>query len=192
MAASATANCAIASADLLTDLKSGYLLGANPRRQFLAQLSGVFFGAATVVPAWYLMIPTKEVLESYNPPSTTIWKAVAEALSNGIQVLPESARIGIVIGALIGMTLTIVESAFPKTRKFLPSSMGLGLAWVMPFQNCLSFFIGAVLAMFWKKVHARSANTFNIPVASGAIAGESIACAFLAILNTLVALHILR
>jgi hypothetical protein len=25
-------------------------------------------------------------------PSTTIWKAVAEALSNGLSVLPESAR----------------------------------------------------------------------------------------------------
>lgn len=192
MAASATANCAIASADLLTDLKSGYLLGANARRQFLAQLSGVFFGAATVVPAWFLMIPTKEVLESYNPPSTTIWKAVAEALANGITVLPESARMGIVVGAMIGLTLTVLENAFPKIRKFLPSSMGLGLAWVMPFQNCLSFFIGALLALVWKKMHAKTADIFTIPVASGAIAGESIACALLAIQRTMVALHIFR
>ncbi|MBK9281411.1 MAG: OPT/YSL family transporter [Candidatus Obscuribacter sp.] len=35
MAASVTANIASSSADLLTDLKSGYLLGANPRKQFL-------------------------------------------------------------------------------------------------------------------------------------------------------------
>ncbi len=37
MTASVTAGAAGASADLLTDLKSGYLLGANPRKQFIAQ-----------------------------------------------------------------------------------------------------------------------------------------------------------
>lgn len=191
MAASVTANTASASADLLTDLKSGYLLGANARRQFLAQLSGVFFGTIAIVPAWYLMIPNKEALEAYNPPSTTIYKAVAEALSHGIGALPESARMGILIGAIIGCTLTVIETMWPKVRKFTPSPMGLGLAWVMPFQNCFSFFVGAIIAWAWKKAHAKSADNFTIPIASGAIAGESLACAFIAIFNALVALHIL-
>ena len=41
MLAGITAGAAGASADLLNDRKSGYLLGANPRRQFLAQAAGV-------------------------------------------------------------------------------------------------------------------------------------------------------
>ena len=53
------ANSASSSADLLTDLKSGYLLGANPRKQFLAQFVGIFFGTLAIVPAWYLMIPER-------------------------------------------------------------------------------------------------------------------------------------
>lgn len=191
MAASVTANTASASADLLTDLKSGYLLGANARKQFLAQLCGVFFGTIAIVPAWYLMIPDKATLESYNPPSTTIYKAVAEALSNGIGALPESARYGILIGAVIGLVLTIVETVYPRLRKFIPSSMGLGLAWVMPFQNCLSFFLGAMVAWIWKKANAKTADTFTVPIASGAIAGESLACAFIAIINAMIALKIL-
>ena len=48
MTGSVTANIAIGSADLLTDLKSGYLLGANARQQFLAQCIGVLFGAASI------------------------------------------------------------------------------------------------------------------------------------------------
>jgi uncharacterized oligopeptide transporter (OPT) family protein len=32
------------SADLLTDLKSGSLLGANPRKQFLAHSAGIIAG----------------------------------------------------------------------------------------------------------------------------------------------------
>jgi putative OPT family oligopeptide transporter len=192
MAASVTANTASASADLLQDLKSGYLLGANARKQFLAQLCGVFFGTITIVPAWFLMIPNKEVLESYQPPMTLLYKAVAEALSNGIEGLPESARAGIIIGLLLGTLLTVLETLVPKLRKFLPSPMGLGLAWVMPFKNCLSFCIGALIAWVWSKLHEKSAEAFTVPVASGAIAGESLACAFVAILQALVVLHFLK
>ena len=63
MAAGVTAAAGGASADLLTDLKSGYLLGANPRKQFLAQFIGIFFGVCAVVPAWYAMVPNKETLK---------------------------------------------------------------------------------------------------------------------------------
>ncbi|MHC4350511.1 MAG: OPT family oligopeptide transporter, partial [Planctomycetota bacterium] len=44
MSANITAGAAGSSADLLTDLKSGYLLGANPTKQFIAQFSGIFVG----------------------------------------------------------------------------------------------------------------------------------------------------
>ena len=188
MAASVTANTAIASADLLTDLKSGYLLGANARKQFFAQIVGVFFGTVAIVPAWYLMIPDKATLESYNPPATNLYKAVAEALSNGIQSLPISAQYGLMIGIGIGFVLACCDHFFPKSKKFLPSAMGLGLSWVMYFNAALGFAIGAIIAWLWKKAHSKSADTYTIPVASGAIAGESLACAFIAIMNALAAL----
>jgi len=56
MSAGIAAGSAEASAELLSDFKTGYLLGANPRRQFLAQFAGVFFGTLVCVPAWYLMV----------------------------------------------------------------------------------------------------------------------------------------
>ena len=65
-AAGVAANSASSSADLLTDLKSGYLLGANPRKQFLAQFVGVFFGTVAILPVWYLMVPSKAALEKYD------------------------------------------------------------------------------------------------------------------------------
>ena len=43
MSANITAGAATSAADLLTDLKSGYLLGANPRKQFLGPVRGHFF-----------------------------------------------------------------------------------------------------------------------------------------------------
>lgn len=184
MAASVTANIASSSADLLTDLKSGYLLGANARKQFLAQFMGVFFGTLAIVPAWYLMVPDKAALDKFNPPAANMWRAVAEALVKGIDYLPETARIGLLIGGTIGIVLAIAELYAPaKIKRFLPSSMGLGLSWVVPFANSLSFFIGATLAFIWTKVSKRTGELYIIPVASGAVAGESLMCAILAMIT---------
>lgn len=192
MAASVTANAAVASADLLTDLKSGYLLGANPRKQFWAQFIGVFFGSVAIVPAWFAMVPSKEVLENYyHPPSTMMWKAMAEALSVITQgadqlskVIPPSAQMGILIGAFIGIALAIADIYAPKNvKKFLPSAMGLGLSWVMVFANSFGFFVGAVLGFVWTKLRPKNADVYLVPVASGAIAGESLMCAIIAIIK---------
>ena len=182
------ANSASSSADLLTDLKSGYLLGANPRKQFLAQLVGVFFGTLAIVPAWYLMIPNVAALEKFPMPATQTWVAVARVLSAGVESLPMTARIAILIGALIGTALPISEKLFPKVRPWLPSAMGLGLGWVVFFSNALSFTIGALIAWLWRIVHRRSQEAFYLPVASGLIAGESMLKAIFAMLATLIGL----
>jgi uncharacterized oligopeptide transporter (OPT) family protein len=192
MAAGVTAAAGGAAADLLTDLKSGYLLGANPRRQFLAQLSGVFFGIFAVVPAWYLMVPDKAALEAFNPPATYMWKAVADLLTQGVHMLPHTALWAIVISALVGVSLPVTEKVFPKFKPYLPSAMGLGLAWVMPFQNTLSFAIGAVIVTVWQKLNKKNSDIFAIPVASGFIAGESLVAALIAIACTLVGFLAMR
>lgn len=187
------ANSASSSADLLTDLKTGYLLGANPRRQFLAQFFGVFFGTLAIVPIWYLMVPTREKLEAFALPSTRAWEAVARVLTKGVSELPQSAVYAIFIGAMIGVMLPLVERSLPaRARRFMPSATGIGLAWVMPFQNCFSFFVGAVVAMIWTRLHRRSAENYNVPVASGLIAGESLISAGLAIVATVIGIGKLR
>ena len=186
MSAGATSAAGMGSADLLTDLKSGYLLGANPRKQFLAQFIGVFTGTLAIVPAWYLMVPTKEKPEAFNPPATNMWKAVADLLTQGIHMLPTSAVWLIVIGALLGVLLPLLDHVLPKARPYLPSAIGLGMSWTVVFQNSLSFAVGAALVWVWSKWNARNADDYAIPVASGFIAGESLIAAAIAISCTLV------
>ncbi|HMN40671.1 MAG TPA: OPT family oligopeptide transporter [Phycisphaerales bacterium] len=192
--AGVTAGAAGASADLLTDLKSGYLLGANPRRQFLAQFYGCFFGTLMIVPAWYLMFPDKATLDSYNPPAANMWRAVAEALTQGLDFVPKTAQIGIVIGGLLGILMPLIEVLVlpAKYRKYFPSAMGLGLAWVVPFQNAFSFAIGAVITYIWTRIFPKAADKYNVPIASGLVAGESLLAAFIAIAGTLVGIATMR
>jgi uncharacterized oligopeptide transporter (OPT) family protein len=181
MAAGTTAAAGTAAADLLTDLKSGYLLGANPRKQFLAQFIGVFFGTVAVVPAWFALVPNKEALEAFNPPATNMWKAVADLLTQGIQMLPPTARWAIVIGAIVGIALPVAEKLFPKAKPYLPSAIGLGLSWVMVFQNTLSIAIGGLIVWLWPRLNKKTFDLYSIPIASGFVAGESLIAALIAI-----------
>ncbi len=176
MTASVTANASGCAADLLTDLKSGYLLGANARQQFLAQLAGVLPGAITVGLGWALLVPNAAVLGTERFPASmaVVWKGVAELLSQGVASLPPSARIGAGAGALVGLVLPLLERAFPRARRFLPSPIGLGLAFVMPGYISISMFAGALLALLVEKARPRLAEDYVVPVASGLIAGESL------------------
>lgn len=184
MTAGITAGAAGSAADLLTDLKSGYLLGANPRQQFIAQLSGVVFGIPAAVGAWYLLVPNQAALERFPAPATNMWLAVARALSEGVHTIPETARMAIVVGGIAGVAIALAENLAPKKwRTWVPSSMGLGLSFVLPFSASLSFFIGAVIAVIWQRQSPKSAERYIIPVASGVVAGESLASAASAMWN---------
>ena len=176
MTASVTAGAAGASADLLTSLKTGYILGANPRKQFLSQLIGVFAGLVVVVPAFYILVPNASVLGSdkWPAPSAQIWAAVARLLANGFEALHPTARWGLFIGALIGILIPTLERLFPKYHKFIPSAMGLGLAFVIPFYNVLSMFIGAAITTVLEVKKPEIADKYVVTVASGFIAGESL------------------
>jgi OPT family oligopeptide transporter len=187
MTANVTASVASSSADLLTDLKSGYLLGANPRKQFLAQFFGVFAGAAVAVPAFYLLVPDASMLggDKFPAPAAQVWKAVAELLAKGAHSLHPTAIWGMVIGGLVGILLTLAEKAFPKHRAFIPSPTGLGLAFVIPCWNAISFFIGGTIGFLYQRRHPEAAELRVIPIAAGLIAGESLLGVAVALLSVL-------
>ena len=104
MSANITAGIGLHAADLLTDLKSGYMLGANPRQQFIAQMFGVVAGALVVVPAFWLIIPDPALLGTtdWPAPACMVWAGVSEAFSKGIDTLGSGARTAIVISSRAG------------------------------------------------------------------------------------------
>ena len=186
MTACLTAGAASSSADLLTDLKSGYLLGANPRKQFIAQFLGIFAGTLAVVPAFYLIVPDASVLGSdkWPAPSAQVWAAVAKLLASGVSALHSTKVYGMIGGAIIGIVLPLIEKAFPKYEKYIPSATGLGLSLVIPFFNSLSMFIGASIALVLEKYRPIMASKYIVSVSSGFIAGESLVGVAVALLST--------
>jgi uncharacterized oligopeptide transporter (OPT) family protein len=193
MTASITANAAASSADLLTDLKSGYLLGAHPRRQFVAQLLGTVAGTAAMVIGFYLLVPDATVLSGsgdsppvFPAPGAQAWLAVARVFQEGVGNLHPMARQGIAWGLLAGAVLAALELLLPKHKRWIPSPVGLGLGLMLPFFNPLSMFLGAVLGWAWSRRRPAHAERYAVPVASGIIAGESIVSVAIALVNNVV------
>jgi uncharacterized oligopeptide transporter (OPT) family protein len=178
MTASITSGAASHAADLLTDLKSGYLLGGNPRSQTISQLFGVIAGTIVSVPAYLFVVqrdPTKLGSESLPAPSAKVWAGVAELLADGIEALPDGALTAIAVGAAIGIVLTLLEELGPKHwRPWLPSTTGLGIAGVIPAFNSFAMFAGALIAWLFARFRPKAAETYTVPVSSGLIAGESL------------------
>jgi len=176
MSANITAGAATSAADLLTDLKSGYLLGANPRQQFLAQFSGIFVGTLVSVLTFAVLVPDAQVLgtDQFPAPAAQTWSAVAIALGQGLASLEPVKLWLILAGGVVGVALTLAPVFFPKYQEYLPSASAFGLAWVFHWYYGLLFFLGALLAFLLKRGNPRLAEEFTLPVASGVVAGGSL------------------
>ncbi|MCY1015490.1 OPT family oligopeptide transporter [Pyxidicoccus sp. MSG2] len=177
MSANATGGVGLHSADLLTDLKSGWLLGANPRQQFVAQLFGVVAGAAVVVPVFRILVPSADVLgtEEFPAPASMVWAGVSKLLASGVSALPQTARMGALCGATLGILLVLLEKFAPaKAKAYVPSAAGFGLAIVIPGSSSIAFFIGSALAEGLRRAKPKLAEDMVLPVSSGFIAGESL------------------
>jgi len=194
MTAGITAGAASSSADLLNDLTSGYLLGANPRRQFIAQFCGIFTGTIATVAGFMVLVPdaTKLLGDGVNAPefpapAAVAWKAVADVFASGIEHMHPMHVSAIYVGLSIGAFMVIAEKFAPKSiRTWLPSATGVGLGFILPFQYPLSMLIGAGIGAIWTHKNKKTSDDYLVPIASGIIAGVSIMGVVAAALNNFV------
>jgi uncharacterized oligopeptide transporter (OPT) family protein len=188
-----TASAAVSCADLLNDLKVGYLLGANPRRQYIAQLFGILSGTLATTVGYFLLVPDATLLTGvdgaaprFPAPGAQQWKAVADVFRMGIENLHPMARTGIAWGLAFGALFAVTETLAPRAKKLLPSATGIAFGLMLPFSTPLSFFLGAALAELGMRLDRVRAERYAVPIASGVIAGESIFGVVAAALNNFV------
>jgi uncharacterized oligopeptide transporter (OPT) family protein len=178
MTASMTHASSVACADLLSDWKTGHMLGAEPKRQWIAQAIGIFAGTAASVSAYFLLVPNASVLSGAAPqfaaPGAHQFKAVAQVLQFGFAGVPPLAAQLSIVCTIIGAVLACNELFFKRNswmRTWLPPAPALGLGLLLPPSVSLSLFLGAFIAHIASK--STIAAPFVAPVATGALAGES-------------------
>jgi putative OPT family oligopeptide transporter len=179
MSANTAGGAAGQCTDLLNDFKVGHAIGATPSRQVVAQCLGILVGSLVGVFIYQLLIPdpqTMLITAEWPAPAVATWKAVAEALTEGLDSIGTDVRWAIGAGALVGVLLGTLEGLLPVSRlRWLPSSAALGLAFIIPASISLMMTFGALLAWLFSARWGSLAERFVIVAAAGLVAGESMA-----------------
>ena len=193
--AAITAEVAGNASNLLMDIKPGYMLGAKPRQQAIGHVLGILAGAVVSVPVFYWVFlkgnPQGLISDTYPMPAATVWEAVARLLTKGISELPVSARWAALVGAVLGIGLETLRLV-TRGRSWV-SGVGIGLAFVIPFNTCLAMFLGSLFfwlaARRWRDESTLRHRVFvaNLePVCAGVIAGGALMGIAVTLLETFV------
>ncbi len=149
--------------DMMLDLKAGYLVGASPRKQQIAQMLGNWLGPVLVMG---LIVVLQKAYglggERLPAPQATALAGVMEGIVGGnVPLFRYGAGAG--LGALLAF-----------------SGLGgigvlIGLGFYMPFNIVLTYTIGNVVRMVVDKTKGQGfVENVGIPVAAGLIVGEAL------------------
>ncbi|MFO0860801.1 MAG: OPT/YSL family transporter [Phycisphaerales bacterium] len=190
MTAGITASVASNAANLLSDIKPGYMLGAKPRQQAIGHLIGIVAGGLVSTPLFYVMF-----LSSYKPgdnvqevmatdrfpmPSAVQWKGVADIIEHGFHGLSPSIIWSLSIAAITALVFEVARM-FTKGKFWLsPVSIGLGV--VLPPSATMCMWVGAaiftLLHSYYEKREGTTGHTLWVrsleAICAGLIAGSAL------------------
>ena len=195
-----TGEIAANSANLLSDIKPGYMLGGKPRQQAIGHVIGIFAGATACVPLFFLLFLPPDangvrstaamVSDQFAFPAALQWKGVAELIAKGLTALPYSAVVSMVVAAVAAAAIEIAR-IFTKGR-FPLSSVSIGLGVVLPPEATFGMFVGALV--FWlmgRRYKAKNTRGHEFwveglePICAGLISGAALMGIGNAIVNVL-------
>ena len=151
------------ASDMMLDLKSGYLVGAIPKRQQMAQFVGCWLGPIIVIFLLIVLHNQYEIGSDRLPaPQAQALAAMTEGIMNdNVPTYRYAAGAG--LGGLLAL-----------------SGLGgigvlVGLGFYMPFNIVLTYTLGNLLRVGTDKFCGqRFAHEIGIPIAAGLIVGEAL------------------
>jgi putative OPT family oligopeptide transporter len=175
-----TGTIAVTSEALMQDFKAGQLLKSNPRSLTIAQLIAAPVGAiATAIVYPVLRNKFGIGAPGLSSPISVKWAGFAELLTKGLNALPPGCLIGLMIGIVVGVALTLMAE---KWGELIPSPAAIGIGMLITAAVLLTFILGGVAQLIWAKVSPETEKAYRIPLASGLIAGEAIIAVVLSIM----------
>jgi OPT family oligopeptide transporter len=184
-----TAEVSANAANLLSDIKPGYMLGAKPRQQAIGHVIGIFSGALVCIPLFFLLFlpPGHDgvrsaatiVSDQFAFPGAMQWKGVAELIARGVGNLPHSAVISMIVAAACAAAIEITRIIAPERMPLSAVAIGLGV--VLPPEYTLPMWVGAMV--FWvmgRRYSSPGSRGHDIwkdgcePICAGLISGSAL------------------
>jgi OPT family oligopeptide transporter len=187
------AGSAAQATDMTGDLKTGYLLRAKPKNQFIAQLvgsvvavflnAGLFILFTTASPC--IINPPASGECTYAAPSVAAWSAVAIAVTSPKLPIPPTSgytAIGLAIASVV--TLLVKRFFIPKKYwGYVPNWNAIGLGFVVPqVFYAIAMAAGSVFNFFWLRRNPAGYEMYMFAVSAGLLAGEGLGGVFQALL----------
>jgi uncharacterized oligopeptide transporter (OPT) family protein len=150
-----TAEIASNAANLLSDIKPGYMLGGKPRHQAVGHVIGIVAGVLSCVPLYFLLFLPPDangvrstatlISEQFAMPAAIQWKGVAEIIAKGLHSLPTSALIAMAVAAVSAVVIEVLRIV--TKGRFPLSAVSIGLGVVLPPESTFAMWVGAMI--FW-------------------------------------------
>jgi putative OPT family oligopeptide transporter len=149
--------------DLMMDLKTGYLVGASPKKQQIAQFTAVWLGPIVVLAVIFILHK-------------------AYGLGSERLPAPQGKALASMIEGILGGDIPLRKYLGGAGLGMLLSSSGIGglgvlvgLGFYLPFNIVLTYTVGTAVRLFsdWKLGH-RFTNDVGIPMATGLMVGEAL------------------
>ncbi|KAL3230089.1 hypothetical protein RNJ44_01452 [Nakaseomyces bracarensis] len=174
--------------DLMQDLKTGHLLGASPKAQFMAQLIGVTW--SMILSSFMYMLYNKVYTipsTQFRIPTASVWIDCARLVTG--KDLPKGTLECSIVLASIFALLSLIKNCYRQREywwlKYVPSGVAVGIGIFNSPSFTIARFIGGLAAHMWLTRHRGKldSKTTLIVCSSGLILGEGI-CSLLNILMT--------
>ncbi|KAI0743453.1 OPT oligopeptide transporter [Daedaleopsis nitida] len=178
------AGSAAQATDMTGDLKTGYLLRAKPKNQFVAQLTGAVVAIFLNVGLFILFTTASPCILSstatectYAAPSISAWVAVAEAVALPSLPIPKSAGFT-AIGLGIFTVIMVIAKHLWIPKKYwiyIPNWNAVGLAFVAPqIPFSIAMAAGSIFNYFWQRRNPVSFDMYMFAISAGMLAGEGL------------------
>ncbi len=195
-----TAEIASNAANLLSDIKPGYMLGGKPRHQAIGHVIGILAGVMACVPLYFLLFLPADangvrstatlISDQFAMPAALQWKGVAELIAKGLQGLPPSALVSMLVAFVSAVAIEIARIV--TKGRFPLSSVSIGLGVVLPPESVFAMWLGALLFWVMGRKHKAAGTPGNRlwvdgcePICAGLISGAALMGIGNAIVNVL-------
>lgn len=179
--------------DLMQDLKTGHLIGASPKAQFIAQIIGTIFSVflSSIMYQIYMAVYTIPN-ETFRIPTAVIWIDCSR-LVTGEGLPPKAMEFAIIFGVIFAL-ISLLKNTMPPNSKYypylvyLPNGVAVGVGIYNTPNFTLARFIGGLIAYNWHNISNRG-KTSMIIFSSGLVLGEGLFSGFTMLLTSLGVKH---